>query len=90
MRFFEAVRSAYLQRAKAAPSRYRVIDAGQALNAVQCDVEALILSCWCASMTDVLPWQVDLWRQLAGAPSMRMPTCCMVPPASANGCWPSS
>ncbi len=42
MRFFEAVRSAYLQRAEAAPSRYRVIDAGQALNAVQRDVEALI------------------------------------------------
>ncbi|OCX57990.1 dTMP kinase [Stutzerimonas stutzeri] len=42
MRFFEAVRSAYLQRAEAAPSRYRVIDAGQALNAVQCDVEALV------------------------------------------------
>jgi len=42
MRFFEAVRSAYLQRAEAAPSRYRVLDAGQPLSAVQRDVEALI------------------------------------------------
>ncbi len=40
--FFEAVRSAYLQRAEAAPSRYRVLDAGQPLSAVQRDVEALI------------------------------------------------
>ncbi|WCR43554.1 dTMP kinase [Stutzerimonas stutzeri] len=42
MCFFEAVRSAYLQRAEAAPSRYRVLDAGQPLSAVQRDVEALI------------------------------------------------
>lgn len=42
IRFFEAVRSAYLQRAEAAPSRYRVLDAGQPLSAVQRDVEALI------------------------------------------------
>ncbi|WP_236451582.1 dTMP kinase [Stutzerimonas stutzeri] len=42
MRFFEAVRSAYLQRAEAAPSRYRVIDAGQALNAVQAAPSPLI------------------------------------------------
>ncbi|MHA6637739.1 dTMP kinase [Stutzerimonas frequens] len=42
MRFFEAVRSAYLQRAEAAPPRYRVLDAGQPLSAVQRDVEALI------------------------------------------------
>ncbi|MCD1640665.1 dTMP kinase [Pseudomonas stutzeri] len=42
IRFFEAVRSAYLQRAEAAPSRYRVLDAGQPLSAVQRDVDALI------------------------------------------------
>ena len=42
MRFFEAGRCAYLQRAEAAPSRYRVLDAGQPLSAVQRDVEALI------------------------------------------------
>lgn len=42
MRFFEAVRCAYLRRAEAAPSRYRVLDAGQPLSAVQRDVEALI------------------------------------------------
>ncbi|WP_436785372.1 dTMP kinase [Stutzerimonas frequens] len=42
IRFFEAVRSAYLQHAEAAPSRYRVLDAGQPLSAVQRDVEALI------------------------------------------------
>ncbi|RRV69843.1 dTMP kinase [Stutzerimonas stutzeri] len=42
MCFFEAVRSAYLQRAEAAPSRYRVLDAGQPLSAVQRDVETLI------------------------------------------------
>ncbi|WP_278348359.1 dTMP kinase [Stutzerimonas kunmingensis] len=42
LRFFESVRRAYLERAKAAPSRYRVIDAGQPLNVVQQDVQALI------------------------------------------------
>lgn len=42
MCFFEAVRSAYLQRAEAAPLRYRVLDAGRPLSAVQRDVEALI------------------------------------------------
>ncbi|WP_454913449.1 dTMP kinase [Stutzerimonas chloritidismutans] len=42
LRFFESVRRAYLDRAKAAPSRYRVIDAGQPLNVVQQDVQALI------------------------------------------------
>lgn len=40
--FFESVRRAYLDRAKAAPSRYRIIDAGQPLNVVQQDVQALI------------------------------------------------
>ena len=42
IRFFESVRRAYLDRAKAAPSRYRIIDAGQPLNVVQQDVQALI------------------------------------------------
>src|SRR5690606_5844791 len=42
MRFFESVRRAYLERAQAAPSRYRIIDSGQSLIAVQQDVEALI------------------------------------------------
>ncbi|MGE4407942.1 dTMP kinase [Pseudomonas sp.] len=42
MRFFEAVRRAYLERAQAAPARYRVLDAGQPLAAVQQDIEALI------------------------------------------------
>ncbi|MDC6657690.1 hypothetical protein OEZ74_25800, partial [Leclercia adecarboxylata] len=42
IRFFESVRRAYLERAGAAPSRYRIIDAGQSLTAVQQDVEKLI------------------------------------------------
>ena len=42
LRFFESVRRAYLDLAKAAPSRYRIIDAGQPLNVVQQDVQALI------------------------------------------------
>ncbi|MBX7272717.1 dTMP kinase [Stutzerimonas chloritidismutans] len=42
LRFFESVRRAYLECAKAAPSRYRIIDAGQPLNVVQQDVQALI------------------------------------------------
>ena len=40
--FFEAVRSAYLERARQAPGRYRVIDAGQPLAAVQRDLRALV------------------------------------------------
>lgn len=40
--FFEAVRSAYLQRASQAPARYRVIDAAQPLPAVQRDLQALL------------------------------------------------
>ncbi|MBE7374870.1 dTMP kinase [Pseudomonas lopnurensis] len=42
MRFFESVRRAYLERARLAPSRYRILDAGQPLKAVQRDVEALV------------------------------------------------
>ncbi|UCJ15902.1 dTMP kinase [Pseudomonas sp. MM211] len=40
--FFEAVRSTYLQRAKAEPARYRIIDAAQSLEAVQRDLDALL------------------------------------------------
>jgi dTMP kinase len=40
--FFEAVRSAYLDRACEVPQRYRVIDAGQSLSAVQRDLQALM------------------------------------------------
>jgi len=42
LEFFEAVRSAYLDRARQAPQRYRVIDAGQPLSAVQQDLNALL------------------------------------------------
>ncbi|MBD8604734.1 dTMP kinase [Pseudomonas sp. CFBP 8771] len=40
--FFEAVRGAYLARAAAAPSRYRVVDAGQSLAQVQQELDALL------------------------------------------------
>jgi len=40
--FFEAVRSTYLNRARQAPARYRVIDASQPLNAVQHDLDGLL------------------------------------------------
>jgi dTMP kinase len=40
--FFEAVRSAYLDRASQVPQRYRVVDAGQSLSAVQEDLDALL------------------------------------------------
>lgn len=42
--FFEAVRQAYLQRAKQAPQRYRVLDAGQTLAQVQADIDVLLPS----------------------------------------------
>ncbi|MFN9584127.1 MAG: dTMP kinase [Pseudomonadaceae bacterium] len=42
--FFEAVRQAYLQRAKQAPQRYRVLDAGQTLAQVQADIDAWLPS----------------------------------------------
>ncbi|KIP88069.1 MULTISPECIES: dTMP kinase [Pseudomonas] len=40
--FFEAVRSTYLQRARAEPARYRILDAAQSLEAVQRDLDALL------------------------------------------------
>lgn len=42
LNFFEAVRSAYLNRAGQNPQRYRVVDAGQSLAAVQQDLDALL------------------------------------------------
>ncbi|MEN0107883.1 MAG: dTMP kinase [Pseudomonas sp.] len=40
--FFDAVRHAYLQRAAAAPQRYRVVDAAQTLEQVQVQLAALL------------------------------------------------
>ncbi|OLS62183.1 dTMP kinase [Pseudomonas putida] len=40
--FFEAVRQAYLERAKADPQRYRLIDAAQPLAAVQQSLDGLV------------------------------------------------
>ncbi|PZW69994.1 dTMP kinase [Pseudomonas sp. URMO17WK12:I1] len=40
--FFEAVRATYLQRAEAAPARYRILDAAQSLETVQRDLDALL------------------------------------------------
>lgn len=40
--FFEAVRHAYLDRARKAPQRYRVIDAAQSLPAVQQDLQRIL------------------------------------------------
>lgn len=40
--FFEAVRATYLQRARAEPARYRILDAAQALEAVQRDLDELL------------------------------------------------
>lgn len=42
LEFFEAVRSAYLNRAEQNPQGYRVLDAGQSLAAVQQDLDALV------------------------------------------------
>ncbi len=40
--FFEAVRRTYLQRAAAVPTRYRVLDAAQSLDAVQRAIDGLL------------------------------------------------
>ncbi len=40
--FFEAVRQAYLQRAEREPARFRVVDAGQPLGAVQHQLDTLV------------------------------------------------
>ncbi|WP_043310027.1 dTMP kinase [Pseudomonas sp. ML96] len=40
--FFEAVRQTYLQRAAAAPARYRVLDAAQSLESVQRSIDVLL------------------------------------------------
>ncbi|MBB3101859.1 dTMP kinase [Azomonas macrocytogenes] len=40
--FFDAVRSAYLERARHAPERYRILDAAQPLAMVQESIEALL------------------------------------------------
>lgn len=40
--FFEAVRQTYLQRAAAAPARYRVLDAAQSLAGVQQSIDQLL------------------------------------------------
>lgn len=40
--FFDAVRSTYLERAKAEPARYRLIDAAQTLEQVQGQLDALL------------------------------------------------
>jgi dTMP kinase len=40
--FFESVRQTYLRRAAGDPQRYRIIDAGQPLSDVQCQLERLL------------------------------------------------
>ena len=40
--FFDAVRKTYLERAALAPQRYRILDAGQSLVAVQAALDALL------------------------------------------------
>ncbi len=42
--FFQRVRAGYHARAAAAPERYRLVDAGQSLAAVQGDIEAILES----------------------------------------------
>ncbi|WP_438455210.1 dTMP kinase [Vreelandella venusta] len=48
--FFEAVRRAYLERAAAAPQRFAIVDAGQALNQVQ------------ASLAQALEERIAIWQ----------------------------
>ncbi|AYF34814.1 dTMP kinase [Halomonas sp. XH26] len=48
--FFEAVRRAYLERAAAAPQRFAIVDAGQALDQVQ------------ASLAQALEERVAIWQ----------------------------
>ncbi len=43
--FFEAVRQAYLQRAREAPQRFARIDAAQSLEAVRADIERCLSRC---------------------------------------------
>lgn len=40
--FFEAVRQTYLDRARQAPQRYRIVDAAQSLSAVQRDLQHIL------------------------------------------------
>lgn len=40
--FFEAVRNTYLDRARAEPARYHILDAAQSLAQVQCDLDSLL------------------------------------------------
>lgn len=42
--FFERVRAGYRERVAAAPQRYRIVDAGQALANVQSDIETILAS----------------------------------------------
>jgi dTMP kinase len=51
--FFERVRDTYLQLARESSGRYRVVDAGQALDLVQAQIDVVceeLLSCWTARL----------------------------------------
>lgn len=43
--FFERVRAGYLERAKAEPNRFRVIDASQSLEQVTADIKTVVEAC---------------------------------------------